>query len=165
MKKLFIILGVLGVIVFTALAWYLYPKDVSKQVTAFEYTAGSNQPEVDKEIEVLIEGTLRKKLFDGPTFNGFIGIEGIKIPGGKKDQKMTISFSEDGTGILTYGFYENNKPKTHSIGRIIMEGDFDIFTILMGNWNYNSGESIAAPAGNREEAKKVTEKLVNKVWE
>jgi len=142
---------------------YIYPIRIYKEYSGIIYRLGDSS--YQETIEVTIDGYLSDGFFSRNKFEGTI------IIGEKKLSKLKMYIDKYGRGDLSY--YDEELGEFPSFGTIYMKNVYEEITITVLErkepnsssmlWTSEDGLMISAPAGNRDEALKVSKDLMNDV--
>ncbi|MBM7572377.1 hypothetical protein [Aquibacillus albus] len=171
MKGKIIISAVLVLVIL--IAWNFYPKHYSETLNGVYYQLGNE--EVSENIKMHIDGKLRPRIFGNKKFEGTVKFEGEMVPSISEDRgELEIYFeNENGVGVIaSFGRTGENGvliPDIYHYGIAYKNDDYTQFTIKVycrdtedskGSWSKNNGLMITAPAGDREEALELSNKLI-----
>lgn len=142
--------------------YYTYPRRFEKEHVGIEYRFGDN--EYQKEVSIKIDGWYTKKIFSSDIFQGSIMIDNLKL------SKVKLKLKERILGFC--GINEDvNEPVTY--GTLYPGDKFEELTICVyeprentsgKHWSGSDGLMISAPAVDRNEALKLSQKLINEEW-
>jgi len=148
----------------------IIPKSYSVTLEGVKYQLGADHKAFTSPVTIRIDGELKKSLTNVKTFNGIIDVEGENIPVPSDQRKLEIKFQENGAGPIVYSYNDNGSPVTYSYGTLYVNTDFSEVTIATsakdaadaskGSWTAEDGYMITAPAGDREEALKLSNELM-----
>ncbi|QHW33789.1 hypothetical protein GZH47_25315 [Paenibacillus rhizovicinus] len=168
-QKIAIFLTIVVVILGVFAIWYTTPKHYSRTINGVYYQLGTEG--VIENIQVHIDGKLKKHLNGKRTFRGVVDFEGSKVPRIPKDrEKLQLIYNGHNFTTIFSGFRViDDKGRIASdmltYGLAYVDDKFSEFTInVMGDdnqWNPTNGYRITAPAKNRQEAMKMSQELID----
>jgi len=155
-RKIAIITLIIGILLIIGI--YFYPKKLNKDYSGVIYRLGDST--YSEEIKLGIHGYYSKGLLKGDHYKGTITI------GDKLLEKIDISFDTKGVGLISY--YDKTTGEYISYGNLIATNQMKEFTICVLNdsqqggkgWSAKHGFMISAPASNRVESLKLTQRLM-----
>ncbi|WP_343841788.1 hypothetical protein [Salinibacillus aidingensis] len=168
MKKYITLFSIVIIIItILYLVWYAFPKNFNSTFNGILFNL--DDPDVEENVSIYFDGTIRKRLNGEMTYDGIVRIKGDKFPVPKGKRDLIINFDKNGMGLMTYMYYtENGEPKHYVYGTITLNEDLTKLTILRyrnngshGSWTKNDGDIISAPATTRKEALKIADPFVD----
>ena len=166
MHKKFLIVIITAIVCSVMIAsWYFTPKQINKTMHGFSYQLGNE--ESGENIDIKINGELRKTFTGKKIFKGIIDIEGIDYPMTPQEREVEMNFVEN-QDFMVYKYIDKEdsdyKPEMFNLGAIHINNTFSQLTIRKidkdGSWNGNNGLMITAPATDRNEALKISNELL-----
>lgn len=155
-------------LVILIIIWYFYPKQIHKTYEGVSFQLGSENNELT-QVDIEIEGVLKRSLTGNLKFKGTIDIEDEYIPIPIDKRELNINFNNN-MGTINYHILHQGAPLSFSYGLIFINNNFEQFTIAKwsidandssrGSWRMDNGLLITAPAKNRDEALEISNELM-----
>jgi len=164
MQKKFLIVIITAIVCSVMIAfWYFTPKQINKTMHGFSYQLGNE--ESGENIDIKINGELRKTFTGKKIFKGIIDIEGIDYPITPQEREVELNFVEN-QAFMVYKYIDNDyEAEMFHLGAIHINNTFSQLTIRKrdkdGSWNGNKGLMITAPATDRKQALKISNELLD----
>lgn len=167
-KIIFIIILCLGAFS----VWYFVPKQYKTTLEGVYYQLGNDK--VFERIKIHLDGTLKNRIDGKKTFIGTVNFEGKELPRTPQDRtELELHYHGDHIGSIFSGFRiidEAGRVEADifNFGTVYANAKFSQITITMltgennRTWSPSNGFMITAPANNREEAIKISQKLMDK---
>lgn len=154
--KASVVIAIIGIILISVI--YFRPVSINRDYSGFMYDDNS---ELDKSVEINLEGELKKNLSLNYVFIGSIEVDGIK----KQVVLKRIWAKYNVFKTIEYiAFIEtkNNKTGEYEVtGTVNTSKDFNVILIKLDGIDskYNSKFTICGPSNTREEAKGIITKM------
>lgn len=154
--KASVVIAIIGIILISVI--YFRPVNINRDYSGYMYDENS---ELDKSIEINLDGQLKKNLSFNYVFTGSINVDGIK----KEVVLKRIWAKYNIFKTIEYtAFIETKNDKTGEYevtGTVNTSNDFNEILIKLGEVDnkYNSKFNICGPSNTREEAKSIITKM------
>lgn len=167
MKVKILVVLLLFAVIFSV--WYLVPKRYETTLEGVFYQLGNEK--VFENVNIRLDGKLRHHLNGSRSFDGVVSFEGKGIPAVPKDQsELLIHYHGGNFASIFSGFKMSEGVATAQIynyGMLYTNERFSQFSIAVLNgeprtWDPSNGFVIAAPAQTKEEAGRLSRKLMGK---
>ncbi|WP_188208293.1 hypothetical protein [Alkalibacillus aidingensis] len=162
LNKIILFILIVGVI-------YLFfllqsPTSINKEYEGFIYQLGSDAE--GKKAKIEVNGELKNSIFDKNQFEGFISVNGEKIPPNNAVQDTVIlDLEEQLGGLLIYTIQNERGESILQYGELHQNDEFKEVLITKfpedGSWNVEDGIIIAAPANNKDEALNIANEIID----
>ncbi|MFC4776111.1 hypothetical protein ACFO9Q_04940 [Paenibacillus sp. GCM10023252] len=152
--------------------WYFTPKQYNRTLEGVYFQLGNDQ--VFERIKIQFKGKIRNQINGSKSFKGNLKFEGNEIPKVPEDRtELELLYHGGNFSSVFSGFRIIDEAgrvtaDIYQYGMIYINNNFTEFTIALTNldneetWNPTNGLMITAPVDNREEAIKISQKLMNK---
>ncbi|MFB9324550.1 hypothetical protein ACFFSY_01175 [Paenibacillus aurantiacus] len=158
-------------ILFAALfsVWYLVPKPYETTLEGAYYQLGNDT--VFENVKIHLDGKLQNHWNGTRTFKGSVSFEGKGIPKIPEDQTELLLYYQGGNFSPIFSGYKVNGgiavPMIYHFGMLYTNDRFTQFSLTLFSgeprtWLPSNGFVIAAPAQTREEALRISQKLMKK---
>jgi hypothetical protein len=137
--------------------YYTFPQRINLTYNGIKYKIGNQQQQ--EQVKISITGFYYNKFFTKDCFEGSINIDNEGYP------RLKLLVGEE-LQMISYRDHEGDG-KVHTYGEIFIGRNFKDLTICVqdgqNGWNRKNGLMVSAPAKNRVEAVKISNRLMKNV--
>ena len=146
-----------AIILLTLVVGYQFPKDISEDITGYEFSHHDDTPDTKRNIT--INGQYSKRIFGPDKFNGQIIIDKQEFQvnietGSNKESGTPLVYLEEGVSLV-------------SDGTLFIDKGLSNITVLLyeredgkGSFSANEGTILSAPAISLSEAETIAEEML-----
>lgn len=164
---------------FVVVIVYIFHRKINVSLNGVEYKLGTENKDIANPITFHMKGYVTRSLAGEQMYNGILDIDGLDIPVSEEFKKITMSFTNN-SGWVIYYYFNKGTNQTFDLGMLKSNDDLVEFTLLIyeqkiskvhgtsmytgSSWSPKDGIMIAAPATNREEALRISNKVLKGEW-